>query len=316
MKGNEYLKKISKIGLKPLTIIVGPDPFLLDFTVKKVGDVFGISKSVSFADEIKAQDVLKASSSLDLFGSGKTLKVVRHTEVWKSDEFIFLKEHKKVLLNPIVLLYQGKSLPKGVDFVDDDVTDVVVYHEYRADTIARWAKRKMQSMEIKTPIEIEEKILSNLPRRLGEITNELEKLKLLVGEREVREEDLEVLSNPQKFSIFNLIDALAQRDRKKALKIALGLIDEPHVGIMLLSALHKTVLQFLGLKLGNSLTSYYPVPQWKKRKLIETARYATYSELSQQLLNLLEWDIGLKRGYQGPVSNLLISLGLNYPLEW
>lgn len=315
VKGTEFIRRIGEIEIGPITTVVSPDPFLLDLTQEKIKERVGGTGKVYFADETQAEDILQSASSLGLFSQGRNLYVVRHTELWSPKEFLLLHENIERLANPVVLLFCGRKLPKALEFDDDRVT-LVVFHEYRTDTIQRWSLQKMKSMGIKASPEVTERILRSLPRGLGEIINELEKLKLLLGERRAQLEDLEVLSNPQQVNIFQLIDCLLEGNRKRVVELALRFSKDPQARILLISIFQRTLLQFWALKRGEGdLFALYPTPSWKRKRLQEVVRPLSYSELSRNLLALLEWDIKFKSGYQGSSFALLLSLGLTYPLK-
>ncbi len=305
------------MGLKSLTVILSSDPFLHDFTVEKMVEAFGVEKKVYFADEISAEEIVESSASRSLFGRGKTLKVVRHTENWKPKEFNLLKAHAKSLANPVVLLFQGRSLPKGVEFEDDENTWVLIFNEYRIDTVLKWAKRKMRRMGISIEERLEQRLFSVLPTRLGDITNELEKLKILVGDREVEEKDLDVVSFSERVNFFVLLDHLLMGNREEALELSLDVSKDPHIGILLVTIYFKTLMQLWALRTGDEeLLKLYPTPQWKRRVFGTIAKYLTKEELEENLKSLLLWDSKMKTGYQSSVANVLISLKMRYPLRW
>jgi DNA polymerase-3 subunit delta len=151
----------------------------------------------------------------------------------------FLKEIKKIEeTKDIIVVYEEQKADQRTKFfkVLEKTAKCQEFKSLQGVALRKWLKQKSDKVGAKINPDAEELILSFVGNNLWQITNEIKKLSDYKKGSVIKKEDVELLIKPNvENDIFKTIDALASKDKKKALSLLHKHIDNGDVPLYLLS---------------------------------------------------------------------------------
>ncbi len=180
---------------------------------------------------------------------------------------------------------------------------VVDFSSPHEKTIPSWIQTIAQKFDKKISLKDAHLLKDTVGNHLLDLSNELNKLSLYVGERtEITADDIEkIVSKTKLDSIFELTRAIGEKNLEKSLKIQKYLLDqgENEVGILAMITRHIRILlltqEALIKKLSsNMISSYIGVPPFFTQSYVEQAKMFPRVKLISTYKELLKTDRHLK----------------------
>src|ERR1700730_11147453 len=172
-----------------------------------------------------------------------------------------------------------------------------------------WIHKRAQGIGVKITPEATSLLANFTGNQLRLLANELDKLATFVGERAVIDvEDVRMLSaQAQEARIFDLTDALAQRNRKQALDLLHDLLADGEPPLKLISTITSQVRSLLlvkelandGLRVQQIVTATGMAPFVAEKALRQVGKFQT-AQLEGAYRQLLATDAALKRSRMTP----------------
>ncbi len=167
-----------------------------------------------------------------------------------------------------------------------------------------WVKDRFEKEGFKVKEDVLEKLISFVGNDLWRMENEILKLTNYRKRGKIKKEDVELLVRPEiETDIFKTIDAIAQRDKKKALSLLykhLGKGDNPLYLLSMISYQFRNVLQIKELidkhKPYNIILKKSGLCSFVARKSYYQARKFSLSELKKIYHNIFQADLDIKTG--------------------
>jgi len=182
---------------------------------------------VIFADRAdNISDLVFASDNLSLFDNEQKIVILKQIS----------KNRKKSLLNELaeyieknnsginMILYEASKFDARTKLykIIQKYGKVVESKNLKQNELVSWVGKRLSKVDIKYEKSLRDKILLRVGSNQDNLNNEIEKLRLLLkseNRKDLRIQDLEILTENKEAIIWDFLDALTYRDRKKSLKI-------------------------------------------------------------------------------------------------
>ncbi len=286
----ELHKRLSRNEISPVYIFTGDQTYLMDETIlelKKIilGDSAEFNFSIFYGDSTSAKEIVITAKTFPML-SRMRLVIVKNadrlpeSELRSIDSYISSPSPSTCL---ILIVEEEKDLTL-------QNTKSVVYVKFALDTneISEQIKIEASRLGCEITNEATETLISLVGDNLQDIHRELEKLTLFVGNRnKISTEDVERVTEKEQFEdVFQLINAIAEKNKKKALNALLDLESTKGEPLVILS---KISWRFRLIWRAKELIDKN-VPQIEILKQLRTSSGAFYY-LRQQAKNFSYKDI-------------------------
>ncbi len=189
-------------------------------------------------------------------------------------------------------------------------------------TLEKWITQRAKSIEVKIAPDAVSMLANFIGNNLRLLANELDKLALYVGKGAmIKSEDVRLLSaHVQEARIFDLTDALAQRNRKQALNILHDLLADGEPPLKLIGTITSQVRSLLlvkelaqkGMRSPQIASTLGVAPFIADKSLRQVGNFSV-PQLESAYRQLLATDAALKRSRLTPemaLDLLVINFGL------
>jgi DNA polymerase-3 subunit delta len=193
----------------------------------------------------------------------------------------------------------------------------------RGAAVESWINKRATSLGVKISSDATTILANFIGNQLRLLANELDKLATYVGPgATIRFEDVRLLSTQvQEARIFDLTDALAQRNRKQALDILHDLLSDGEPPLKLISTITSQVRSLLlvkeladdGLRVSQIVSATGMAPFVAEKALRQIGKFST-AQLEGAYHELLSTDAALKRSRLTPdlaLDLLVVNFGKN-----
>ena len=212
--------------------------------------------------------------------------------------------------NIIIIYVEGKGIKK------DPLFSFLKKHaktqEFKTLTgnnLKRWMKGEFKKLKAKITDKALDKLIFFTDDNLWQITNEIKKLSSFKNGQEIKIKDVELLVKPKiEPDIFKTIDAIAIKDKKRALKLLKNHLEKGDNPLYLFSMINfqfRNLLIIKDLSMRNlspfSLTNLHPFVIRKSSYLV---RKFNFSELKKIYQKIFEVDLAIKMGKVEPEAAL------------
>ncbi len=269
------LKDISAGKLLPVYYFFGEDSYSLDKVIKQVEkavDPFITSdfdKEVIYAEDKNLMDMLSLASSFP-FGSDKKFILIKEFEKVSNKKNLLSYINSPSDFTHLVLIHNGgisnlSSEPFKTLLAKNFIFEAV---ELKGNALVEWITR----FAAENGKQISQEVASVFVDMVGEnrslIETQLEKVFIFLGDKnEIDIESIESLSAKFKeYSIFDLQDALAEKNKRASFKIAFNLLEkgnEPVYIIHMLTRFFTGILRINELRASN-------VPEAQSARIVGT----------------------------------------------
>lgn len=284
----EYLKR--KLERKIRTFITGPSS-------GSNSDRNYFSCEVVDGKECDIGSLIIRCRTIPFFSSAR-LVVVRN-----ADELCSSPEMAEYIQNPLsstcLILMVGKSIP------------LLIKYEVRLNKLdprkrADWIRTKVKEFKKEITFEAVQLLQESAGEELERLSSEIEKLVLFVGEKtSISKEDIQNVhpAGNQEMNIFNLVDAIGNRNKKQALRILKNLVLTEDIGKILgmIGRQFRLILQAKELmKKGYSQTKIAQEIEirqnWVVGKLLGQGRNFSSKSIINKFEVLADAELNMKSG--------------------
>ncbi|MHB8171727.1 MAG: DNA polymerase III subunit delta [Thermincolia bacterium] len=317
----DYLKHQAIAKLKEVLLPQGMEDFNLDLLDGKqvtVANVVDTASTLPFMADKRLVIVEEAS----IFQARRKKKEQEEEEESSAGDDIL----QQYLNNPatstclIFLAAEGVDKRKKIYKLVEKVGQVVEFTPLKSGPLVQWVEDRAAASRVKVNREAVGNLVALVGSNLYQMANELDKLATYVGDGgEITSQVVEELvSKTSESSVFQLVDAVAEKRFQEALQILKEMLLYGEVPVKILILLARQVRLMLLAK--NLIRQGYSEKQvagdlrvhpFVAQKCIKQGRNFSEEELLNSLTTLTRMDIDIKRGQQDPVLGLeLFIMGL------
>lgn len=231
---DSILKSIKNKTLQPVYFFHGEEAFYIDAAVKSLeNDVLeedekAFNQTVVYGKDTTYPEVLALARQFPMMGD-KQLIIVKEAQDLKlaEEEAAALLAYVENPVESTILVFAHKN--KTLDGKKRKLNDALKKKNFifksdklRDYEVPKFIQELLKSLKIQTTPNISMLLSEYLGTDLSRISNELNKLKMLLAENEVLDEKLveKHIGISKEFNIFELQDALGQKNAAKAMRIA------------------------------------------------------------------------------------------------
>ncbi len=271
----EHYKKIHKIGL----------------SLKYID-----ARKLSFKD---LEDELK---QISIF---KEKKLLILTNVFSNIEFkkIFVKKGKKFIESDNTILFYEQDKVDKRDAMLKFLNKHAKSQEFQlleGSRLRNWLKKEFQERKAKIKGQALDKFISFVDNNSWQMINEVQKLAHFKNGKEIEVRDIELLIKPHvEPNIFNTIDAIASKDKKRALKLLRDHIkkgDNPFYLFSMINYQFRNLLIIKDLLIKNLSPYSSGLHPFVIKKSSVLARKFDFLELKKIYQKIFEIDLSIKTG--------------------
>jgi DNA polymerase III subunit delta len=253
MKPAAFFKHLEQQQILPVYLFTGEAELLMERAWQRLRDLLVPPKAQRFsgesllAKEVPASAVVERLATMPMFGA-KRLVRVKHAEAW-------LKEQQKTIHaylahpNPaacLVLTVAGKKGHEALTAAVQPVGMVVEFAQPSEAELPRWLQEQARHCQKQLSLQAATLLLERVGTELQRLESELEKLCLVVGERQrIEAADIEqTVSQQRAFSVFELLRSVGKCRADQAVSILRRLLlsGEAPLGILALLARQMRIL--------------------------------------------------------------------------
>jgi len=309
---------------KPIYLFYGEEDFLIEEKINSLKSQIenpSLNVEVIDGDNYSPEYFAAALQTQPLLG-GEKLVIVRDLKLTAENQDQFIPLIKNIPPQ-VKVVFQAETVDRRSKFYrlvseQGEVLEFRSFAPWELDQLLDWIEayvRRRGKIIVEGAARLLQEISGNNLRLLS---GEIEKLLTFIGDRDqIREEDVLALASPGETSAFSLLDALREKDLKKALSVFQVLLRNREDLFQLLSLLatqYRLMLQIKSLsgreKDPGKIAKLVSGSPYFIKKCSERIDRFTQEELKQDLESLLEAGLKLKTGESQTVVFELLLAGL------
>ncbi len=285
-------------------VLKGEDLFLQNFFVEKLSNKLFLDSSFTkeflTPNELSGKEILDKILSSDLFNSKKLL-ILRDPQQIKgkvSKELISYCDQP--ILNHFLVLICDNHQDKSSFFknLSSKIPFVNVSTPFQSQMI-KWAKFFVKDNKKNISQDVLKEIINICGDSLYNLKNEIDKVCLMVEEKNLKIEHLNFDSSfSRSRKRWELMSALGARDLKKSIKLGKSIIDSSETMISLIFPMAALFQELLFVKMNNGTfiksSSYIPLSTLLKNNLANYAKNYTVEETKVAIKELKKIEIRQK----------------------
>lgn len=274
----------------------------------------GLNLTFFDGENLKFEEFKDASRQVSMFSEKKLLVV---SNIFNNQDFKekFSKNFKDFLgLKDIILIYQDNKI-LGKDKLFNLLKNKAKNQEFsslQGEKLKSWLKKEFLKFKAEISPAALNKLIDFTGNDLWSLSNEVKKLVSFRKNKVIREQDVALLIKPKiETSVFETIDALAQKNRKRALLFVRRHLDKGDTPLYLFSMIN---FQFRNLLIVKDLIEknrpYYALSKetglhpFVIKKTYQQAGKFTFQELKKIYQKIFEADLNIKTGRIAPETAL------------
>lgn len=306
----EVTKNVKKGKILPIYYLFGEDTFSLDYTVKAIEQAVNpfitsdFDKEICYSDDRDIQNIINAARAFP-FGSQKKLIIYKEAEKAKDKKLLEEYISSPSLFTVLVFVHNGKitnltSSPFNLLLQNNFLFEA---KEIKGDQLAEWIIELVNSKGKNISLDAAKGLAEIAGENRLIIESQVEKIITYLGDKnDFTIEAIEnVTASSAQFTIFQLQDAIFQKDKVKALKIAFNMLDNEINASVIVSMLTKAftalsqITEFKGKNLtDNEISHLLTVPIFTVKKYKAASMLFSYNDLANAAEALLKADITIK----------------------
>lgn len=230
----DAVKEIKKGKLKPLYYFSGDDSFGIDAAFKLLEQktapllTSDFDKEIFYSDGKTLNDILNSASAFP-FGSSKKFIVVKESEKIKDKKALIPYAASPPDFTILVFLHYGKISNPDTQLYSSLIGKGFLYEakELKGKNLVEWVVDNAESKGKNLSADDAQLLIDIAGENRNLLEAQLEKIITFLGEENLITHKIitEVTSSLKEYSVFDLQNAMAKREKKKALKIAFKLLD-------------------------------------------------------------------------------------------
>ncbi len=227
----------------------------------------------------------------------------------------FLKESKQFLSSDnTILIYEQEEIRKNnslFKFLKENAK-CQEFEPLSGQKLKSWVKKEFKKYKIEIAMEVIEKLCEYVGNDLWRMSNEIRKLASFKPKEIIKVEDIRALIKPKvETDIFKTIDAIAQKDKKQALKLLHKHLEKGDSPLYLLSMINFQFRNLLIVKDFMEHNRPYNVilkksglhPFVVKKSYYQSQKFS-FQELKKIYRNIFQVDLDIKIGKIEPEAAL------------
>ena len=248
------LKNIKNKEFLPIYFFHGEEPYFMDVAVKSFeNDVLeedekAFNQTVVYGKDTTFSDVLSLARQFPMMGDKQVIilkeaQEIRMTE--KEAEALKFYAENPVESTLLVIAHKYKKVDSRKSFAKILSKNKMLFlsDKIKDYDVAKWIQGEMLNLKLKSQPNIPTLLSEYLGTDLSRISNELQKLKMILKEGEIIDEKLieTHIGISKDFNIFELIKALGKKDGAQSFKIAhfLGKSPKQNPFVMMIGNLYN-----------------------------------------------------------------------------
>lgn len=264
-------------------------------------------------EEKDYEDLREITQSASMFIE-KKLIILKNTSSNKEFQTNFFKNIEEIdKSKDIIVLYEEGEAPKDKFFKKiQKLSQSQEFNPLENQQLRNWTKKEINRLGTNIRDGALDKLINFVDNDLWQMENEIKKLvafKIKDDNSEISDKDVELLVKPKiETDIFETIDAIASRDKKRALQFLKDHLEEGDSPFYLLSMINFQFRNILIIKdlteKGLSPYNLKGVHPYAIRKGLSLSRRFNLAELKTIYKKLFEVDLALKTGKIDPETAL------------
>ena len=243
IKSKEFvINNLKSKKFYPVYFFLGEEVYLKEELISIIKNIvlkneidFSFNLNCFYSSDDKINKIIETANTFPVFSEKRLIIVYEAEKIFKtkkeeSENNKLDKEERKIinnyLSNPslysiVIFNISDNNLPNWVKF-DEKNCNVIIFYKLDTDQLKNWVKEKVNSKYKKNisddAISV---IIENCDNSLLEIEKELEKIDLYTeGKKEITIKDvLDIIIDSKSYQIFDLTDALINKDFVKSIEI-------------------------------------------------------------------------------------------------
>ncbi len=230
---SSILKNIKNKTLQPVYFFHGEEPYFIDVAIKSFEndllseDEKAFGQTVVYGKDTNMAEIISSAQQFPMFGE-MNLIVVKEAQDLKfsEEERIILENYiaNPVLTTVLVFAHKYKKFPATTKVSKLlSANEMLFYSEpVKEQNLAKWISEECKSLGLNTAPNISQLLAEYLGNNLSRISNELQKLHLILKEGEILDGNIVEthIGISKEFNVFELIKAVSVKDSEKSMKIA------------------------------------------------------------------------------------------------
>lgn len=227
------LKNIKNKEFLPIYFFHGEEPFFMDVAVKSFeNDVLeedekAFNQTVVYGKDTTFSDVLSLARQFPMMGEKQVIILKEAQEIRMTDkeaEALKIYSENPVESTLLVIAHKYKKVDSRKSFAKTLTKNKMLFlsEKMRDYEVPKWIDQEIRNLGFKTKPNIPALLAEYLGTDLSRISNELQKLKMILKNEEILDEKtIEThIGISKEFNVFELIKALGKKDEPNALRIA------------------------------------------------------------------------------------------------
>ncbi|MBU4537886.1 MAG: DNA polymerase III subunit delta [Weeksellaceae bacterium] len=267
------LKNIKNKEFLPIYFFHGEEPYFMDVAVKSFeNDVLeedekAFNQTVVYGKDTTFSDVLSLARQFPMMGEKQVIILKEAQEIRMTDketEALKVYAENPVESTLLVIAHKYKKVDSRKSFAKTLTKNKMLFisEKMRDYEVPKWIDQEIRSLGLKTKPNIPALLSEYLGTDLSRISNELQKLKMILkGDEILDEKTIEThIGISKDFNVFELIKALGKKDEANALRIAhfIGKSPKANPFVMMIGNLYNF---FSNLVIYHTLSGQSPQTQ-------------------------------------------------------
>lgn len=303
-------KDLASGKILPVYYFFGEDTYSLDKTIKELEKSIepyitsDFDKEVIYADDKNLSDILTAAASFP-FGSERKYILVKEFEKISSKKSLAGYINSPAEFTTLVMVHNGSISGLSSEPYKSLLENNFIYEavELKGDNLIEWVIQFAGESGKHISQEVASVFIDMVGENRHLIETQLEKMFIFLGDkREIDIESVEALSARFKeYTIFDLQDALAVKNRQKSFKIAFNMLEkgaEPVFIVHMLTRFFTGILRINELKAANTpdkqIAGIVGTHPYYLKKFYNARRLYTDKQIIRISRALLNADISIK----------------------
>lgn len=248
MKIDEFNKAVSRGDISPLYYFHGDEPYLMERAVKRLTDIVvppdfrDFNLDVFYGNECKGDEIASVAQTLPMFADRRMVIVKRSGDLSAAA----LEILAACAVDPpptTCLVFVGEKVDQRKKFFQElkKKGELVECKRPYENQLGAFIREEAKGLGKRIESAAAEMLVYLVGSNLGELTTQLEKVALYVGQREaITIGDVRgIVSDTKIESVFDLANAMGERDPAKALRSLATILRDGEAPLMLLAMIAR-----------------------------------------------------------------------------
>jgi DNA polymerase III subunit delta len=303
-------KNLTHDNVEPVYMLHGPERFIIDQLVSRIREVVLVGPMSDFnyqsikVPEVSGAEIVAISQEIPMMAARRMILVenahkLKPTDLEALDPYLAQPAPETVL----VIVGDRFDLRRG-PFARANKRGQIYKAEQLMDRgVGKFLKARIRQRGISIETRAIAAVGAAIGPDCGALDDALERLSLFAGDgNKVGEDDVaEVVTNVRQHSVFELVDAIGNRQPAKAIKLLEGLLARREEPLMVNAMVARHIRQLLGARIHvylgtdqSQLPSLLGAPSFLVKNLLSQSRKFRGAALEAALARLSQADLELK----------------------